>query len=276
MATHITFVYHHRGWLEKDADGVLKYNGGTVSIIDRVHVDTCNLFLAEGLFLDLGYTRYTEVYWLEPGKDLGNGLWVLRRDADVVKLCEAALRNENRVHLYFEHPVDAEPEYVDEAELIGNEEVETLDLVDQQIHQHEAEENEQDEGYENTEVEGDPSENQSNHQAHPPQEEEEEQEEDETMLNKGGYDSALPDEVATEKVCNETQAGTMENEAPNIGDNHQTHVEDQAGQSNPEEAQGRGRKPRKKHARPQPSGRAQPVPQNNSDAHAGKYMNCRS
>ncbi|RYQ86867.1 hypothetical protein Ahy_B10g106480 [Arachis hypogaea] len=288
MATHITFVYHHRGWLEKDADGVLKYNGGTVSIIDRVHVDTCNLFLVEGLFLDLGYTRYTEVYWLEPGKDLGNGLRVLRRDADVVKLCEAALRNENRVHLYFEHPVDAEPEYVDEAELIGNEEVETLDLVDQQIHQQEAEENEQDEGYENTEVEGDPSENQSNHQADPPQEveqeqeedddpphqEEEEQEEDETMLNKGGYDSALPDEAATEKVCNETQAGTMENEAPNIGDNHQTHVEDQAGQSNPEEAQGRGRKPRKKHARPQPSGRAQPVPQNNSDAHADDDAGC--
>ncbi|RYR02636.1 hypothetical protein Ahy_B06g081435 [Arachis hypogaea] len=109
MATHITFVYHHRGWLEKDADGVLKYNGGLVSIIERVHVDTCNLFLVEGLFLDLGYTRFNEVYWLEPGMDLANGLRVLRRDADVVKMCDAALRNENRVHLYFEHPVDTDP-----------------------------------------------------------------------------------------------------------------------------------------------------------------------
>ncbi|RYQ92577.1 hypothetical protein Ahy_B09g098801 isoform B [Arachis hypogaea] len=174
MAMHITFVYHHQGWLEKDADGVLKYNGGSVSIIERVHVDTCNLFLVEGLFLDLGYTRYNEVYWLEPGKDLANGLRVLRRDADVVKLCDAALRNENRVHLYFEHPVDADPEYVDEAEVIGNEEVEIPRLEDQENQHQEPQQNEEDEGYEKTEVEGDPSENEANYQDDPPQHEEQE------------------------------------------------------------------------------------------------------
>ncbi|RYR46921.1 hypothetical protein Ahy_A07g032785 [Arachis hypogaea] len=134
MATHITFVYHHQGWLEKDTDGVLKYNGGLVSIIERVHVDTYNLFLVEGLFLDLGYTRYNKVYWLEPGMDLANGLRVLRRDADVVKLCDAALRNENRVHLYFEHLVDADPEYVDEIEVYDDDEVEGPLSEDQQNH----------------------------------------------------------------------------------------------------------------------------------------------
>ncbi|QHN91972.1 uncharacterized protein DS421_17g579610 [Arachis hypogaea] len=85
-------------------------------MIDRVHVNICNLFVVEGLFLDLGYTRYNKVYWLEPGMDLANELRVLRRDADVAKLCDAALKNENRVHLYFEHPVDADPELVDEVE----------------------------------------------------------------------------------------------------------------------------------------------------------------
>ncbi|RYQ83086.1 hypothetical protein Ahy_B10g101711 [Arachis hypogaea] len=66
---------------------------------------------------------------------------------------------------------------------------------------------------------------------------------------------------------NQTQVATTANETPNLGDNHETHVEGQEGQSNPKEADGRGRKWRKKHPRPQPSGRAQPAPQSNSDAH---------
>ncbi|RYQ92576.1 hypothetical protein Ahy_B09g098801 isoform A [Arachis hypogaea] len=93
-------------------------------------------------------------------------------------------------------------------------------------------------------------------------------------MNQRGYDAALPDEAATEKLSNQTQATTTKNEAPNLGDNHQTHVEDQEGQRNPEEADGRGRKRRKKHARPQPSGRAQPAQQNNCDAHADEDACC--
>ncbi|RYR54414.1 hypothetical protein Ahy_A06g029685 [Arachis hypogaea] len=186
MATHITFVYHHRGWLEKDADGVLEYNGGLVSIIERVHVDTCNLFLVEGLFLDLGYTRYNEVYWLEPGMDLANGLRVLGRDVDVVKMCDAAQRNKNRVHLYFEHPVDADPESAN--------------------HDQEPQQNEEEEGSEHTEVEGAPLLNEGNEQEDPPQHEEQLQEEDEPTLNKRGYDEALPEEAATENLSNQTQA----------------------------------------------------------------------
>ncbi|RYR25825.1 hypothetical protein Ahy_B02g059839 [Arachis hypogaea] len=274
MATHITFVYHHRGWLEKDADGVLKYNGGLVSIIERVHVDTCNLFLVEGLFLDLCYTRFNEVYWLEPGMDLANGLRVLRRDADVVKMCDAALRNENRVHLYFEHPVDADPEYVDEAEVLANEDVDMPPLEDQQNHDQEPQQNEEEKGSEHTEVEGAPLLNKANEQDDPPQHEEQQQEEDEPTLNNGGYDEALPEEAGTENLSNQTEAVTIENEAPNLGDNQQTHVEDHERLSNPEEVDGRGRKRRKKHARLPPSGRDQPAPQNNSDAHADEDASC--
>ncbi|RYR35325.1 hypothetical protein Ahy_A10g050488 [Arachis hypogaea] len=60
---------------------------------------------------------------------------------------------------------------------------------------------------------------------------------------------------------NQTQPATIANEAPNLGDNHETHVE---------EADGRGRRRRKKHPKSQPSGRAQPAPQKDSDAHAGQ------
>ncbi|QHN94000.1 uncharacterized protein DS421_17g597510 [Arachis hypogaea] len=263
MATHITFVYHHRGWLEKDADGGVKYNGGLLSIIERVHVDTCNLFLVEGLFLDLGYTRYNEVYWLEPGMDLANGLRVLRRDADVVKMCDAALRNENRVHLYFEHPVDMDPEYV-----------EMPCLEDQENHDQEPQQNEEEEGSEHTEVEGGPLFNEANEQEDPPQHKEQQQQEDELTLNKRGYDEPLPEEAGTENLSNQGQAGTTENEALNEGDNQQTHVEDHERPSNPEEVNGRGRKRRKKHARPPPFGRDQPAPENNSEGHADEGASC--
>ncbi|RYR36743.1 hypothetical protein Ahy_A09g041700 [Arachis hypogaea] len=185
MDTHITFVYHHRGWIENDADGVLKYNGGLVSIIERVHVDTYNLFLVEGLFLDLGYTRYNEVYLLEPGMDLVNGLHVLKRHVDVVKMCDTALRNEYRVHLYFKHLVDTDPEYVNEAEVFANEEVDMPPLEDQQNHDQEPQQNEEEEGSEHTEVEGAPLLNEVNEQEDPPQHEEQQQEEDEQTLNKG-------------------------------------------------------------------------------------------
>ncbi|QHO47196.1 Isovaleryl-CoA dehydrogenase [Arachis hypogaea] len=54
------------------------------------------------------YTRYNEVYWLEVGMDLAKGLRVLKRDSDVVKMCDATLKNKNRIHFYFEHLVNAE------------------------------------------------------------------------------------------------------------------------------------------------------------------------
>ncbi|RYR38541.1 hypothetical protein Ahy_A09g043590 [Arachis hypogaea] len=262
MASHITFVYHHWGWLEKDDDGVVRYNEGLVSVIDKVHVDTGNLFLVEGLFLDLGYTRYNEVYWLEPEMDLANGLRVLRRDDDVVKLCDAALKNKNRVHLYFEHPVDADPELVDVVEGPPSE--------DQQNHDQDLPQNDEHGGPDDIVVDGAISEIQATHQDDPTQYEEQQQQEGESVLSNGGNDQSEKGDVGTDNVPIETEAATVENEAPNLGSNHETQAEPEEGQSQRQEAEGRGRKRRKKHGRPQPSGRAQPDAQDNGDELPGR------
>ncbi|RYR48890.1 hypothetical protein Ahy_A07g034984 [Arachis hypogaea] len=110
----VTFVYHHMGALKRGVDGNVIYDGGLVTEIHRVNVETCNLFFVEGLFLDLGYPGYNEVYWLVPGLELGKGLRVLRTDAEVMRMCESAMKNGNTVHLYFDHPIDTNPEIIDE------------------------------------------------------------------------------------------------------------------------------------------------------------------
>ncbi|RYR49998.1 hypothetical protein Ahy_A07g036542 [Arachis hypogaea] len=110
----VTFVYHHMGALKRGVDGKVIYDGGLVTEIHRVNMETCNLFFVEGLFLDLGYPGYNEVYWLEPGLELGKGLRVLRTDAEVMRMCESAMKNDNTVHLYFDHPIDTNPEIIDE------------------------------------------------------------------------------------------------------------------------------------------------------------------
>ncbi|RYR24006.1 hypothetical protein Ahy_B02g057501 [Arachis hypogaea] len=110
----VTFVYHHMGCLKRGKDGNVIYEGGLITEIYRVNVETCNLFFVEGLFLDLGYPGYNEAYWLEPGFDLGKGLRVLRTDAEVMRMCESVMKNDNTVHLYFDHPIDANPEILDE------------------------------------------------------------------------------------------------------------------------------------------------------------------
>ncbi|RYR62161.1 hypothetical protein Ahy_A04g019541 [Arachis hypogaea] len=110
----VTFVYHHMGALKRDGDGNVIYDGGLVIEIHRVNVETCNLFFVEDLFLDLGYPGYNEVYWLELGLDLGKGLRVLRTDAEVMRMCESAMKNDNTVHLYFDHFIDINPEIIDE------------------------------------------------------------------------------------------------------------------------------------------------------------------
>ncbi|RYR59257.1 hypothetical protein Ahy_A05g025106 [Arachis hypogaea] len=102
------------GALKRGVDGKVIYDGGLVTEIHRVNVETCNLFFVEGLFLNLGYPGYNEVYWLEPGLELGKGLRVLRTDAEVMRICESAMKNDNTVHLYFDHPIDANPEIIDE------------------------------------------------------------------------------------------------------------------------------------------------------------------
>ncbi|RYR42633.1 hypothetical protein Ahy_A08g039095 [Arachis hypogaea] len=110
----VTFVYHHMGALKRAGDGNVIYDGSLVTEIHRVNVETCNLFFVDGLFLDLGYPGYNEVYWLEPGLDLAKDLRVLRTDAEVMRMCESVMKNDNTVHLYFDHPIDINPEIIDE------------------------------------------------------------------------------------------------------------------------------------------------------------------
>ncbi|QHO54417.1 uncharacterized protein DS421_2g56600 [Arachis hypogaea] len=114
MATvHITLCINHRGRFEQGPCGKLGYVGGEVTEIERVNVDTLNEFFINDLLKDIGYTSITDFYWLEPGKELDNGLKLLRVDMDIVKLYEAAVKNGNRIYLYTEHPVN-DPVIVEE------------------------------------------------------------------------------------------------------------------------------------------------------------------
>ncbi|RYR31733.1 hypothetical protein Ahy_B01g056615 [Arachis hypogaea] len=101
------------GALKRGGDGNVIYDESLVTEIHKVNVETCNLFFVEGLFLNLDYPGYNEVYWLEPGLNLAKGLRVLRTDAEVMRVCENAMKNDNIVRLYFDHPIDANPDIVD-------------------------------------------------------------------------------------------------------------------------------------------------------------------
>ncbi|RYR08308.1 hypothetical protein Ahy_B05g075922 [Arachis hypogaea] len=117
MATiHITLSIHHRGRFEREPVGKLSYIGGEVSEIERVNVDTLNGFFISDLLKDIGYMSISEFYWLEPGKELDDGLRLLRVDMDVVKMYEAAMKNGNKINVYIEHPVD-QPVVVEDKEL---------------------------------------------------------------------------------------------------------------------------------------------------------------
>ncbi|RYR65486.1 hypothetical protein Ahy_A03g011415 [Arachis hypogaea] len=65
------------------------------------------------LVKDIGYTDVSELYWLEPGKELDGGLKLLRLDMDVVTMYEAAIANGRRVEVFTEHPINL-PEFAEE------------------------------------------------------------------------------------------------------------------------------------------------------------------
>ncbi|RYQ95069.1 hypothetical protein Ahy_B08g090060 [Arachis hypogaea] len=99
--------------LKKGDDGKLAYVGGEKTEIERVNVDTLNKFFMNDLVKDIGYNDVSELYWLEPGKELNGGLRLLRLDMDVVSMYEAAIANGRRVEVFTEHPVDL-PEFAEE------------------------------------------------------------------------------------------------------------------------------------------------------------------
>ncbi|XLR01558.1 hypothetical protein S83_067756 [Arachis hypogaea] len=103
---HITLSINHRGQFERGPCGKVSYIGGEIIEIERVNVDTLNSFFISDLLKDIGYTSITDFYWLEPGKELDNGLRLLRADMDIVKMYEAAARNGNKINVYTENPMD--------------------------------------------------------------------------------------------------------------------------------------------------------------------------
>ncbi|RYQ87844.1 hypothetical protein Ahy_B09g095386 isoform A [Arachis hypogaea] len=103
MATiHITLCINHRGRFEKGPCGKR-----------GVNVDTLNGFFVSDLLKDIGYASVTNFFWLEPGKELDDGLRDLRVDMDIVRMYEAVVKNSNRINVYTEHTVD-EPVLVEE------------------------------------------------------------------------------------------------------------------------------------------------------------------
>ncbi|RYR37803.1 hypothetical protein Ahy_A09g042696 [Arachis hypogaea] len=114
MATiHITLRINHRGRFERGPCGKLSYVGGEVTEIERVNVDTLNGFFVSDLVKNIGYTFVTNFFWLEPGKELDDGLRDLKVDMDIVRMYEAVVKNSNRINVYTEHPVN-EPVLVEE------------------------------------------------------------------------------------------------------------------------------------------------------------------
>ncbi|MED6195307.1 hypothetical protein PIB30_036679 [Stylosanthes scabra] len=95
MANVMTLIFHHMDMLERSPNGGLHYSGGLAS-----------------------------EKRLEPWFDLARGLRLVRTDDDVVNMCESALMNERKAHLYFEHPVIANPDVIEPVEVEDDTEVE--------------------------------------------------------------------------------------------------------------------------------------------------------
>ncbi|RYR53431.1 hypothetical protein Ahy_A06g028542 [Arachis hypogaea] len=120
MATiHITLRINHRGWFERGLCGKVSYVDGEVTMIERVNVDTLNGFFISDLLKDIGYTSVINFFWLEPGKELDDGLRDLRVDMDTIRMYEAAVKNGNKINVYTEHPVD-QPVLVEEINMTSS------------------------------------------------------------------------------------------------------------------------------------------------------------
>ncbi|RYQ99063.1 hypothetical protein Ahy_B07g086916 [Arachis hypogaea] len=113
ITIHITLSINHRGRYERDSCRKILYAGEKVTEIERVNVDTLNEFFISDLLKDIGYTSITDFHWLKFGKELENGLKLLKIDMDIVKIYEAAMKNGNRIEVYIEHSID-QPVIVEE------------------------------------------------------------------------------------------------------------------------------------------------------------------
>ncbi|KAM0886359.1 hypothetical protein ACQ4PT_029736 [Festuca glaucescens] len=70
----------------------LQYASPTVSYIDYCNKDTWSLLWIEDILKQLGYAidEKLHVYWCLPGKDISEGLVLIKSDADIVQMIKAA------------------------------------------------------------------------------------------------------------------------------------------------------------------------------------------
>ncbi|KAJ1380907.1 hypothetical protein SESBI_45648 [Sesbania bispinosa] len=104
----ITLILHHRGFLLRE-EGVLKYVGGEMCLWEGLDIDTINKFTVETLCKEHYCRRFEKMYWLKAGRDLEVGLRELEKEAHVVKMCNAARKNQGEIEIFFIHPIEQTP-----------------------------------------------------------------------------------------------------------------------------------------------------------------------
>ncbi|MED6132180.1 hypothetical protein PIB30_016819 [Stylosanthes scabra] len=109
----IDVVYHHGGEFVTSKDGVVVYEMETIDVEEKIDVDTLDVFAIRNHYLALGYEKIEECWWLVPGRSLQTGRSKLKTDADLLELVFHAQRNDNEIHIYYEHAVSV-PELAEE------------------------------------------------------------------------------------------------------------------------------------------------------------------
>ncbi|RYR24939.1 hypothetical protein Ahy_B02g058540 [Arachis hypogaea] len=108
----LDIMFHHGGSFEKGVDGKIGYYPDNRNCLGDVEVDRLDVFYLRNYYKELGYDRMKEVWWLVPGKSIGEGLRKLNNDADLREMCEMGSQNAGLVDIYIEHQVSS-PELIE-------------------------------------------------------------------------------------------------------------------------------------------------------------------
>ncbi|MED6185809.1 hypothetical protein PIB30_060619 [Stylosanthes scabra] len=123
-------VFHVGGWMVRNEDGALVYDGGTVEKLERIDIEVLSFGDLVNMLGGLGYKTHRVMHWYDFAEDVFElGLCKILGDAEVFDLRSHVVRNFGLVdefHIYVEHEVnvpllatapgdtDAEPTDVDE------------------------------------------------------------------------------------------------------------------------------------------------------------------
>ncbi|RYR40511.1 hypothetical protein Ahy_A09g046267 [Arachis hypogaea] len=101
----------------KGVNGKIGYYPDNRNCLGDVEVDRLDVFYLRNYYKELGYDRMKEVWWLVPGKSIGEGLRKLKSDADLREMCEMGSQNAGLVDIYIEHEVSS-PELIEGKEVL--------------------------------------------------------------------------------------------------------------------------------------------------------------